>query len=125
MTGWTTAELTAIDHSDELELQSERADGTLRDPVTMWVVRDGDDLYVRPVKGRGGWYRGTRTRHRGRVSSGGVDKDVTFVDADTEPELNDALDTAYRTKYRAYADNIVGSVVNAQARGATLKLVPR
>jgi hypothetical protein len=29
-----------------------RRDDTLRKPVTMWVVRQGDRLYVRSVKGQ-------------------------------------------------------------------------
>jgi hypothetical protein len=125
MTGWTAGELTEIDHSDELELRSQRADGTLRDPVTMWVVRHQDDLYVRPVKGRDGWYKGTRTRQLGHIRCGGVDRDVAFADAHADPALNEAVDTAYRTKYRAYADGIVDHVTNTQARGATIKLIPR
>jgi len=40
-------------------------------------------------------------------------------------DLNDAIDTAYRTKYRHYAANIVNSDLTPQARAATLKLVPR
>jgi hypothetical protein len=125
MAGWSTDELSVIDRTDELDLQSERADGSLRDPVTMWVVRNGDDLYVRPVKGRDGWYQGTRTRHQGRIASGGITKDIAFVDADGDPALNADLDQAYRTKYASYADTIVGHVTNDQARGATLRLQPR
>jgi hypothetical protein len=40
-------------------------------------------------------------------------------------DVNDELDAAYRTKYRRYAESIVGSIVSPQARAATLKLVPR
>lgn len=124
MTGWTADELTEIDQNDELALQSQRADGTLRDPVTIWVVRHGSDLYVRPVKGRNGWYKGTRARHQGHVRSGDVERDVAFIDADGDPDLNDALDAAYQAKYRSYADNIVSQITNTQARTATLRLVP-
>ncbi len=63
-----------------------------------------------------------QTRHEGRISGGGVEKDVTFVEADDA--INDALDAAYRSKYHRYAANIVGSTVTPQARAATLKLVP-
>lgn len=124
MAAWTKDELNKIGKAEELELASLRKDGTLRDPVTIWVVRLGDDLYVRPVKGRTGpWFRGTQSRHEGRILAGSVEKDVTFVDAD--PSLNDQIDAAYRTKYRRYAANIVGSVVTPQARSGTTKLVPR
>jgi len=66
MSGWTPDELVRIGKADELDLASQRRDGSLRDPVTMWVVRDGDDLYVRSMHGRAGaWFRGTQTRRRG------------------------------------------------------------
>ena len=79
------------------------ADGTLRKPVIIWVVRLGDDLYVRSVNGRtSGWFRGVQTRHEGRIRAGGVEKDVTFVE-ETDPEINDQIDAAYAAKYRRYA----------------------
>jgi hypothetical protein len=123
MTAWTSEELSRIGTADELELASARPDGTLRNPRTIWVVRVGDDLYVRSMHGRGGgWFPATQARHQGRVSAGGVDKDVTFADAD--PGLNDQIDAAYRDKYRRYGPSIIGGVVNPGARAATIKLVP-
>jgi hypothetical protein len=125
MSGWTLEELVRIGQADELDLASQRRDGSLRDPVTMWVVRDGDDLYVRSMHGgAGAWFRGTQTRRRGHIRSGGVDKDVTFV-IDTDSALNDRIDAAYRDKYRRYGDRIVGGVVNPASRESTIKLVPR
>ena len=124
MTMWTSDELTKIGTAEELAIASLRRDGTLRNPVTIWVIRHGDDLYVRSVNGRtAAWFRGTQVRHEGHIQAGGVDKDVTFVDAD--PDLNDQIDTAYRTKYRRYAASIIRSIVSPQARSATTKLVPR
>lgn len=123
MTAWTDAELDRIGKAEEIDLESERGDGTLRAPVTMWIVRDGDLVYVRSVKGREGpWFRGTRTRHQGRVRAGGITKDVTFQDAD--PDTYDRVDAAYRAKYGHYT-GIVDTVLTARARAATLRLVPR
>ena len=51
MTAWTGVELTKIGTAEELNLASMRRDDTLRKPVTMWVVRQGDRLYVRSVNG--------------------------------------------------------------------------
>jgi hypothetical protein len=51
MSEWTSEELEKIAAADELHLASVRRDGTLRKPVTIWVVRHGDDLYVRSVYG--------------------------------------------------------------------------
>jgi len=124
MTGWTSDELTKLEAADELEIASFRRDSTLRSLVTIWVVRLGDDLYVRSVNGRtGAWFHGTQVRHEGRIGAGGVEKDVTFLDADDD--INDQIDDAYRSKYRRYAPSIVGSVLTPEARSATIKLVPR
>jgi hypothetical protein len=124
MTTWTNDELSKIGAAEELELASLRGDGTLRKPVTIWVVRIGDDLYIRSVNGRAAtWFRGAEDRHEGRIVAGGVEKDVTFVDAGDD--FSDAIDAAYRAKYRRYAASIVNSTLTPQAQAATLKLVPR
>jgi hypothetical protein len=125
MTAWTSDELNKIGRAEELRISSFRDDGTLRKPVTIWVVRLGDDLYVRSVNGRtSAWFRGTQVRHEGHIQAGGVNKDVTFVE-EADPGINDQIDTAYRTKYRRYAASIVGSTVTPEARSATIKLMPR
>jgi hypothetical protein len=124
MTTWTNDELNKISVTEELQLASLRNDGTLRKPVTIWVVRFGNDLYVRAVNGReGAWFRGTQVRHEGHIRAGGVSRDVTFQEAD--PGINDQIDGAYRTKYRHYSANIVNSVLTPEARSSTIKLVPR
>ncbi|HEX6682022.1 MAG TPA: DUF2255 family protein [Candidatus Limnocylindrales bacterium] len=124
MQGWTSEELSKIDRAEELELESQRSDGSLGDPVTIWVVRDGEDLYVRSMHGRAGsWFRGAQSSHRGHIRSGGIEKDVTFVE-DTDTGLSKRLDAAYRSKYKRYSDGAVGGVVNPASRKATLKLVP-
>ena len=89
----------------------------------MWVVRHGDDFYVRSVNGRGSsWFRGAQARHEAHIRAGGVDKDVLLVETD---DVDDELDAAYRAKYQRYPERIVGSIVTPQARAATLKLAPR
>jgi hypothetical protein len=52
MSTWTNDELKKIGTAEELQIASLRADGTLRKLVIIWVVRFGDDLYVRSVNGR-------------------------------------------------------------------------
>jgi len=125
MTTWTSDELNKIGTAEELQIASLRRDGTLRNPVTIWVVRLSDDLYIRSVKGRIGlWFRGTQSRHEGHIRAGGVDKDVTFVE-ETDAHVNEQIDAAYRAKYRRYAASIVNTTLTPQARAATIKLVPR
>ena len=123
MTTWTSDELNKIGTAEELQIASLRRDGTLRKPVTIWVVRLGDDLYVRSVNGRtSAWFRGAQVRHEGHIQAGGVEKDVTFVEADSG--INDQLDAAYRTKYRRYPSS-VSHIVSPEAKSATIKLLPR
>ena len=125
MTEWTKNELNRVGAAEELEIASLREDGTLRKSVTIWVVRLGDDLYVRPMYGRASvWFRATQVRHAGHIQAGGIDKDVTFVD-ESDPEINNQIDAVYRTKYRRYGASTFGSVVSPESKAATLKLVPR
>jgi len=123
MAGWTSDELAAIGDAEELHLTSERLDGSFRRPVTMWVVRHGDDLYVRSVNGRGSsWFRGAQTRHEASVRAGGVEQDIGLVETD---DVNDEVDAAYHAKYGRRYPTIVPSIVAPEARAATLKLIPR
>jgi hypothetical protein len=125
MTTWTSDELNKIGEAEELEIASLRSDETLRKPVTIWVVRVGDNIYVRSVNGRtSNWFRGVQDQHEGRIEAGGVEKDVTFAEVDAG-DVNDDIDAAYRSKYRRYAASIVNSTLTAQARAATIKLAPR
>ncbi len=125
MTQWTTDELTKIGRAEELQIAPTRRDGTLRRPVTVWVVRYDDSLYVRSaVKGRNAaWFQGVQETHEGRIWAGGVETDVTLVDVDHD--IDDEVDAAYRAKYRRYAGSILNSVLTPEARSTTIKLVPR
>ena len=109
MTQWTSEQLDKVGKAEEVQIASFRPDGTPRKPVTVWVVRHGDDLYIRSVTGPGGgWFRGAQEKHEGRIRAGGVQQDVTFVEADHD--IN---------------DEVLDSVLTPEARSATLRLVPR
>jgi hypothetical protein len=123
MSTWTSDELDTIGSVEELNLASVRGDGTFRGRVTMWVVRDGDDIYVRSVNGRGSsWFRGAQATHLAHISAGGVEKDVSLIETD---ERSDDIDAAYNAKYGRRYPTIVPSIVAPEARAATLKLVPQ
>lgn len=124
MTTWTNEELDSIGDADELRIAAVRPDGTLRNPVTIWVVRKDNELYVRSYKGTSaGWYRGTQASHLGHVQAGGIDKDVTFVDVGRD--LDGPIDEAYKAKYRRFGGDYVDPMVAAPAQETTIKLVPR
>ena len=124
MTAWTAGELGAIGAADELDIAAFRPDGTLRPYVTIWVVRVGDDLYVRSYRGRdGAWFRSVLRRPEGRVRTGGIGRDVTFEQPGDGQQ--DAIDRAYREKYAHYSGSYVDPMVAPAAQAATLRLVAR
>ena len=122
--GWAAGELTRIGDATELQVASRRSDGSLRPFVTIWVVRVGDDLYVRSAYGTDNpWFRRAKTSGEGRVRAGGVERDVTF----TAPagDSSSDIDAAYHFKYDRYGPRIVGTVVGPHAAPGTLRLVPQ
>ena len=124
MSTWTNDELRRIGEAEELQLASQRLDGTLRPYVTMWVVRTGHDLYVRSAYGANNpWYRRAKASGVGRIRAGGVERDVTFAEAAAEAHAD--IDKAYHAKYDRYGAAIVGTVVGASAGPVTIRLLPR
>ncbi len=124
MTSWTGDELDRIGAAEELQLATLRRDGTLRPYVTMWVVRAGDDLYVRSAYGPNNpWFRRAKASGAGRIRAGGLERDVTF--AEPAPGVHAAIDAAYHSKYDRYGPRIVSIVVGTDAEAVTIKLVPR
>jgi hypothetical protein len=124
MTTWTSDELDRIGRAQELHLASRRPDGSLRPYVTMWVVRAGDDLFVRSAYGPDNpWFVRAKASGTGRIRAGGVERDVAFDEA--APDAHPAIDAAYHTKYDRYGPKIVGSVVGPRVRDVTIRLTPR
>lgn len=120
---WTTDDLDRIGSTEELGVASRRTDGALGAFVTMWVVRVGDDLYVRSAGGpTRPWYRRALAAGVGAIKAGGRQHSVTFGTADSG--VHDAIDAAYHAKYDRYGPKIMGSVVGANAHDVTIRLVP-
>lgn len=123
MSTWASDELKRIGEAEELRITTRRRDGSMRKPVTIWVVRVGDDLYVRSYGGRhGAWFRAAQANHKGRIRAGGVEKEVIFV-SETDLSLIDQIDAAYRSKYGRYPQ-YVAPMLTADVRSTAIKLVP-
>ncbi|OHV32244.1 MULTISPECIES: DUF2255 family protein [Pseudofrankia] len=126
MSTWTTEDLDRIGRAEELRLASLRADSTLRRYVTMWVVRAGDEVYVRSAYGADNpWYRRAKASGAGRIRAGDLERDVSFADAGTDSDTQAAIDAAYHAKYDRYGPAIVGSVTGDKAAEVTIRLLPR
>ncbi len=123
MTPWTADELARIGRATELQIASRRRDGSLRPFVTIWVVRSGDDIYVRSAYGHeNGWFQRALSSREGRIRAGGVERDVAFEEPGAAVDAD--VNAAYHAKYDRYGPGIVGTVVSAEAARSTLRLVP-
>ena len=116
---WGADELDRIGSTEEVQIAPVGVGYT-----TIWVVRVGDDLYVRSYRGRGGvWFRAALQRHEGRIRAGDIERDVTFVEPDDVDQA--AIDQAYRSKYAAHSRTYVDPMVAPTAVAATLRLIRR
>ncbi|TMB85626.1 MAG: DUF2255 family protein [Chloroflexi bacterium] len=124
VTTWTDDELARIGRANELQIASRRPDGSLRPFVTIWVVRSGDDVYVRSAHGYANpWFQRALKSRDGRIRAGGVERDVAFEDP--VPDIHGDVDAAYHVKYDRYGPRMVGTVVSPEAHRSTLRLMPR
>ena len=124
MSAWGREELERIGRAIELQIASRRSDGSLRPYVTIWAVRSGSDVYIRSAYGpNNGWYRRAKASGEGRIRAGGIERDVSIEEAETDTA--DAVTAAYHAKYDRYGPAIVGTVVSPEAEQLTLRIVPR
>jgi hypothetical protein len=124
MAKWTTDELDQVGRAEELRVSSLRRDGSLRPFVTIWVVRVGEEIFIRSAYGpENGWFRRALASGVGRIRAGGVEHDVTFEQVGEE--AREAVDAAYHAKYDRHGPRIVSTVVGQGAELTTIRLVPR
>jgi hypothetical protein len=118
MAGWTPQDVATIGGAEEIRMTPVDADGTTRTATTIWVVRDGDGIYIRSYRGAAGaWYRAVRRSGRARIRAAGMEHDVMVTPHDGGRA---ELDNAYRTKYGRSV--YVHAMVTDAAAATTLKL---
>lgn len=123
MSNWTSGELDTLGNATELRISTRRPDGTLRPPVPVWVVRAGDDVYVRSYKGaEGAWFRHVSRQGSAHVRVAGFDRNVTAEPAGQS--LRSRVDAAYRAKYASYGRSYVTAMTSETAADTTLRLTP-
>lgn len=123
MTPWTEDELTRIGDAYGLHVSTQRPDGTMRTAIPIWQVRVGDAVYIRSAQGpENRWFRRAVRAGRGRINSGGVEKDVTFEPAPAD--LSKQITAAYHAKYDRYGPAPVGAVTGDDVLQTTLRVMP-
>ncbi len=90
MKAWAKDELRRIAETDDLHISHFREDGkTYGTPTWIWSVVVDGDLYVRAYNGRNSrWYRAAMNQKAGRITAGGITKEVTFEQS-TEPSMHE------------------------------------
>ena len=123
MSSWNKDELEKIASTDDLHISPFREDGrTYGTPTWIWSVVVDDELYVRAYNGRNSrWYRAAMRQKAGRITAGGMTKDVGFESVDGA--IHDRIDDAYRAKYKD--SEYLPPMIGARATSATVKVTPR
>ncbi|WP_300080390.1 DUF2255 family protein [Propioniciclava sp.] len=122
---WTEDQLAHIGEAQDCRIAVEIGGGFPK-RTTVWIVRCGDALYVRPYFGaESRWYNAALDANRGEVDADGETFGVTFaLEGDAAP--NDAIDAAYRAKYGSGpAAQYVPPMISSGPRAATVRLVSR
>ncbi|MCC6763480.1 MAG: DUF2255 family protein [Deltaproteobacteria bacterium] len=118
--GWPVDELSLLGRTGEIAISSRRADGSDSPWWPIWVVRVGDDVYVRSTDGPDKiWFRNALRRRRGRIRAGDTVIESVFVDHQDGPQEN--ITAAYRAKYRASSP---WSLNRASTSTSTIKVLP-
>jgi hypothetical protein len=58
-----------------------------------------------------------------RAKAAGLERDVTFAEAEAAPGVHSATDAVYHAKYDRYGPRIVDTVVGPDMEAVTIKLV--
>lgn len=122
MTSWTEEELHSINADPDFHLAAALPDGSTPKWVRIWSVPVDNKIYVRSFNGATGkWFGPALASRRGRISAGGITKEVTFTPVDDDT-INKAIDQSYRTKYAGSPD--AETMSTEPVRRNTLEVTP-
>jgi hypothetical protein len=121
---WSSEALERIGRADELVIAAQRADGTFRRPVPIWVVCVGEQVYVRTWYRRDtGWFGQVVDSRRARIGVPGLEVDVVVEDVgEDRTEVRAGVDDSYRTKYRHDGGSSADCMATDAAAATTLRL---
>lgn len=125
MAEWDKDKLQKIKDSDDLHISPFYEDGkTYGTPTWIWSVVVNDELFVRAYNGQNSrWYKSAVSQKAGQIKSAGMTIEVNFEQVDSDSDLNNLIDDAYRKKYSdsQYLSPMIGN----RARSATMKVIPK
>src|ERR1700682_3838796 len=93
--------LKTFDQTAEIDIETSRGDGAPVHWTSIWIVVDGDSVYVRSVRGPAGrWFRELTANPAGAVHAGGNSVPVQ-AHAATDPATVARVSEALNQKYQA------------------------
>jgi hypothetical protein len=121
MSTWDPADLRAIANAREIHIATVRPDGSTRTPLPIWVVRVGDELFVRSYHGpEGSWFRQVAAHPYARLRAAGREILVRLVPAEMPSPAG--VDDAYVAKYGRRGP--AAAMITPAVAATTLRLEP-
>jgi hypothetical protein len=107
--------------AEEVDIETTLPDGTVH-RVTIWIMVDGEDVFVRSVRGRAGrWYREAVANPAVAVHVGGRRITASAIAA-TDPDSIERASASLRRKYGA--GESVDSMLVPDVLDTTIRLEP-
>jgi hypothetical protein len=118
---FTSDDLERLARAEEIEIETQAPDGPVH-RTTIWIVVDGDEAFVRSVRGRKGrWYREATANPAVAIHVDGRRLPATAIPA-TDPDSIERTTIAMREKY----DRVPGlkPMIKPDVLDTTLRLEP-
>jgi hypothetical protein len=115
--------LQAIADTAEVDIETRRRDGSAK-RTTIWIMADGDQVFIRSVRGPdGAWYRAITRDGEARVHVGDhavAVRATAAADTATVERVSEAI----KRKYESRWPGPTAAMLRPETLGTTLKLEP-
>jgi hypothetical protein len=124
MAAFARETLTAWAEADEVDIETSRGGDAPRHRVTIWIVVDSDEVFVRSVRGpTGRWYREISANPNGAIHLAGTRTAVHAVPAADEATVA-RVSELLKAKYGAQSPGPTARMVADETLPTTLRLEP-
>jgi hypothetical protein len=118
---FATDDLARLDRAEEIDIETQAPDGPVH-RTTIWIVVDGDEAFVRSVRGKNGrWYQEAMANPAVAIHVDGRRLPATAIPA-TDPDSIERTTNALRRKYARVSG--FRPMVNPEVFDTTLRLEP-
>ena len=116
--------LQTLDRTHEVDIETSRGEGAPVHRVTIWIVVDGDAVYVRSVRGPAGrWYRELSANPKGAIHVGGRRLAIQAEPAH-DAESVTRVSAALKRKYEPRWPGPLAGMLREQVLPTTMRVNP-